>query len=75
MKFLKEWLHKRKKNKDINQYVKGYNYAAGEILRGVSSPIEIESHYYGSSWTPFDRGCDDAIDLLTELKVVEDNRM
>ena len=75
MKLLKKWFHKRREAKIKDQYCNGYNYAAGELLRNRASPAEIEAHYYNSDWTPFDRGCDDAINLLIELKIIKDNRI
>lgn len=74
IKLIQNWLIKRRLDKETNQYVKGYNFAAGELLRGTATPQEIESYYYRSSWTPFDRGCNDAIDRLVRLNAVIDNR-
>ena len=71
--FLKKYRQDRVKRLDKKMYNRGYDFAAGALLRGEETPLSIESHYCICDWTSFDRGVNDAVATLIEKGVVEDN--
>lgn len=70
-----KWIQKRKLKAEKSQYIAGYNYAAGALLRGDETPISLESQYCYGNWTPFDRGANDAMVRLIRGGIVEDDNV
>ena len=57
-------------------YVRGYDWAAGLLLRGEAEPITVQAYTEpGLRYSDFDRGADAAVDRLVALNIVEDNRI
>lgn len=84
-----KWSNKRKNTEFKKVFDRGYNWAAGSLLRGELSPIEVEAFYdLGESKTdlfgyldwipgctrPFDQGSKAATDRLCTLGVCIDDR-
>jgi hypothetical protein len=69
-----KWLSNyRKKNKEKKQYINGFDYAAGKLLRNESTPHELESHIIYIDYDSFDRGIVDAINKLDKIGFIEFN--
>lgn len=66
---LKTWLEAHRKRVRNNAYLRGYNWAAGALLRGDETPASVDIHTYGCS-DPFDRGANDATARLIALGAV-----
>ncbi len=66
-------LLRRRRRVEVAQYINGYDYAAGMLLRGEKSPTELESEQI--DYSAFDKGMDAALDKLVRLKVIVDDRL
>lgn len=71
----KAWTARRDAIRRRKEFIRGYNWAAGALLRGEETPGSIESCQYLPMWTSFDSGTIKAIEKLLELKVIEDDRI
>jgi hypothetical protein len=63
----------RKKNKEKNekeQYISGFDYAAGKLLRKELTPHELEDHIMYIDCDPFDYGIIAAITKLKEIDFI-----
>lgn len=75
---IKDWLEKRRAAAREAEYRRGYDWAAGRLLRGHATPITIEAYTYirySPRYDDFDRGADAAVDRLVEAGVIEDDRV
>lgn len=74
---LKQWLRDRKARQREESYSRGYNFAAGALLRGEETPASLEAQIWpdhdNGPLDAFDRGVMDAVRALVRHKVVEDN--
>lgn len=78
----KLYFKKRREKAEAEAYRRGYDYAAGALLRGDGSPEYYEQlaqtgETFGEGGTHkcFDRGIRGAIDKLVELGVIVDDRV
>ena len=71
--FIKKWLKKRKEKAERKEYKRGYDYAAGALLRGEETPLSIEAHYFRDDWTFFEDGANDAVTCLIAKGVVKND--
>jgi hypothetical protein len=68
-------------NRINKSYERGYNYAAGALLRGEKTAYQLEvesdtpSEWQTEDGRAFDKGIIAAVDKLTSLGVVEDDRL
>lgn len=75
IKKIKEWLIAREKLINKRLYDRGYNWAAGELLRLEATPLVIQSYYEcNGERNCFDAGAEDAVNELVRLGVVKDDR-
>lgn len=81
LKSIGNWFEQRRMKAIAAQKTRGYDYAAGCLLRG-GKPSELE-RYYGTSETfgegefekAFDRGMIEATNRAVELGIVVDDRV
>lgn len=79
---ISNWFKRRAEKAKQAHYKRGYDYAAGELLRGEATPLEMMNRY-GTSATfneaphlvSFDRGMEDATDKLCESGAIKDDRI
>jgi hypothetical protein len=78
----KRWKARRHEQAKAEQHRKGYDYAAGALLRGDRTPIQLQYEYdtsttFNESETAkaFDNGMLQAVDKLCALGFVEDDRV
>lgn len=71
---VKSWTIHRHKTREEKEFVKGYDWAAGVLLRGEETPMSIESYMYAPMWTKFDSGALVATEKLIGLEVIKDDR-
>lgn len=70
MKWLTHW-QERKKQARFNR---GYDYAAGALLRGEETPGSLEAKWWHNPYSDeFDTGVMTATKRLINLNVIEDN--
>lgn len=62
-----KYIEKRKKRKEREQYDKGYDWAAGILLRS-GCVEEVESYTYGREYHIFDSGAIHAVRDFIKLK-------
>ena len=74
MKIIK-WFQERKQRVDQDLYCRGYDYAAGALLRGEKTPLVLNAEQVDYNRNLFDFGMDAAIAKVTELGIVKDDRM
>ena len=81
---VKKWLSHRKSRKEKEDYNRGFDWAAGALLRHEMTPAEVESYYNINSTAEesfsdlqinFIRGVRKAILTLIKTCVVEDDRL
>lgn len=65
-------IRKMLKRKEL--FRRGFDYAAGALLREEKTPFQLEAEQ-ASDYGPFDRGMDEAIDQLVSMGIASDNRM
>ena len=77
-----EWYDKKSDKAKQSHYTRGYDYAAGVLLRGEKKPQEVMNEYTtGSTFSEsphlvsFDHGMEDATDRVCESGAVEDDRI
>lgn len=71
---LTNWLNRRKGTAKSAVFDRGFDYAAGALLRGEESPASLEAKPWPDDVTDFDRGMLAAIDRLVTAGVVHDDR-
>lgn len=67
----------KEKSKE-KQFRNGYDYAAGELLRGEKTPLFLDSEVYkicGNDYDSFDAGIDAAIQDAVTKGLTEDDRI
>lgn len=76
------WFKQRAEKAKQAHYKRGYDYAAGELLRGEATPLEMMNRYDTSSTfnesphlVSFDRGMEAATDRLCACGAVKDDRI
>lgn len=82
MGIISNWFKAQEEKAKKAHYKRGYDYAAGELLRGESTPLEL-MHRYETSQTfaenptlrEFDRGMEDATDRLCGSGAIVDDRI
>lgn len=72
---IKAWTARRDEIRRKKEFIRGYNWAAGSLLRKDETPVSITSCMYKSMWTIFDSGAIAAIEKLIDAKVIEDDRI
>ena len=78
---LKTWLADRRKQRLQRAYNDGYDYAAGSLLRGDTTPLEFQAKCVnnifntGGTDSAFDSGAMAAVDKLCRLNAVIDDRV
>lgn len=69
-KLITNWLAAKKAKDDKELYERGYDWAAGNLLRGITLE-EVESHIESSmnfnDYNSFDRGAEHAIEMLGQI--------
>lgn len=71
---LNSWLTRRKIAAQVADFNRGFNYAAGALLRGEESPMSLEAKPWPGEFTHFDKGMIAAIDKLVATGVITDDR-
>lgn len=74
-KKLKAWTARRDEIRRTKEFIRGYDWAAGALLRGDETPMSIEVCMCASMWTSFDSGCIAATGKLLDLNVIKDDRI
>ena len=54
---------------------RGFDYAAGALLREEKTPFQLEAEQDGDHYDPFDRGMTEAIHQLVSMGIASDNRI
>ncbi len=68
------WFKKRNERKRKKLFNRGYDFAAGSLLRGEETPISLESKWWRSpNSNEFDSGVGAATSKLIDLGIVEDD--
>lgn len=78
IKAIQAWLDRRAEAEALRSYHKGYDFAAGKLLRGELTPAELQIMYEDplDACNPFDVGMEDAVDRLCQLpEKPADNRI
>ncbi|NIA10707.1 MAG: hypothetical protein GWP10_13515 [Nitrospiraceae bacterium] len=72
----KKWYLGRIRKINRKSYNKGYNIAAGTLLRGEETPssILIDITIANEGWNYFYQGSCDAVERLIDEKVIKDDR-
>lgn len=68
------WI-KRKAWRKKREFNDGYDFAAGALLRGEKSPLELVALCWPDNSDPFDKGMTEATNKLISLGLINDNRM
>lgn len=68
----KRWNHQRKTRALWMEFVNGFDYAAGVLLRGENTPYGLER--LASMGDAFDHGVLAAVSRLVEAGIVSDDR-
>lgn len=74
-KFISNHLKKRKKETKRKNYINGYNFAVGALLREEETPLFIESYYYDTQIDQFDFGMIDAVIKLEKIGFITDKNI
>jgi len=73
MKILYKWLQKKRDHHKAKAIERGFDYAAGELLRGTSVEwLRDQSSFLFEQRTGFDAGIDLAINKAIDKKWVEE---
>ena len=73
---IKEWNLERTNKLHKEEYDRGYDFAAGILLRGEETPNSLMGKYGNSdSWDLFDEGANDATNHLIREGVIENDRV
>jgi hypothetical protein len=72
-KWITNYRKKNKERSEKEQYISGFDYAAGKLLRKELIPQELEKHIIYIDYDPFDRGIIDAINKLDKLGFIKFN--
>ena len=72
--FIKKWLKERKNKANKKAYNRGYDFAAGALLRKDTTPLLISTYIDLNDQINFNDGRDDAIDLLVKVGLIKDDR-
>lgn len=82
MGILASWLKKRSEKSVADSYRRGYDFAAGALMRGEKNAAEMQSYYEnagtfseGRHAVSYDRGIEDATDKAVKLGIVEETRI
>jgi hypothetical protein len=75
MNFINEWFQKRKERAEHDQYISGFDYAIGAIVRGKKTPLALDAEQIDTHRSQFDVGMDNAIDYAIRHGIVKDDRM
>lgn len=73
MKIFKKYFSAKKRERDKKDYERGFDFAAGSLIRGEYTPSSLQNLTYGSCH-PFDRGINTATDFLIKNNIVIDDR-
>ncbi|GAF74550.1 unnamed protein product [marine sediment metagenome] len=71
MNFITNWLEKRRDKKSLGQYNRGFDYAAGEILRGTNRHVLLnytDTARTMGDYNSWDAGIEDADREIRKLK-------
>lgn len=69
-----KWFKKRNEQKRKQLFNRGYDYAAGSLLRGEETPISLESRWWHNvDNNEFDSGIMAATAKLIDLGIIEDD--
>jgi hypothetical protein len=70
MNWLRKWLDKQRALRDLRAHRNGYDWMAGELLRGAKTADELEDLHHACMWskTPFDDGVIAALAKWRERK-------
>ena len=68
MKLLRQWWEARKRNAELAEYDAGFDYVAGQLLRGIN-PVSVFGIFQR---TAFDKGGQAAVDAWEDLQRVDD---
>ncbi len=74
MRALIKWFQTRKQQVKHDQYVSGFDYAIGAIVRDEKTPLELDAEQHMDYRDQFDVGIDNAIDYAVQHKIVKDDR-
>ncbi|RLB94673.1 MAG: hypothetical protein DRH26_00530 [Deltaproteobacteria bacterium] len=70
-----KWFAKRKEKKKFQTWTKGYDWAAGALLRGDETPVSIEAYTNCCDRDSFDLGAEAATKDLLSLIVIESQKL
>ena len=71
MNFISNWLERRSDKKSLEKYNRGFNYAAGEILRGTNRHVILaytDTARTTGAYNSWDAGMEDADRKIRKLK-------
>lgn len=72
--YWKEWRSKRRAKREHKDYIAGYDYAAGCLLRCEKTPFELDAEQdHNPDW--FDRGMNRAIEKVCSTGYIKDDRV
>jgi hypothetical protein len=74
MNLIHSFLIQKKINRQYQRFHTGYNYAAGALLRGEKTPLQLENEQT-TDYDEFDKGVDSAIKQAIKLKICADDRI
>jgi hypothetical protein len=72
-KWLSSYFKTSKERSKKEQYINGFDYAAGKLLRKELTPQELEKYIIYIDYDSFDRGIVDAINKLDKIGFIEFN--
>lgn len=74
MNIFSKYRRKRRERQAYELYTRGYNYAAGSLLRSEETPLSLDAKCWSNDYNDFDRGINAAIIKLRVLGIIEDDR-
>ena len=74
MRALIKWFQTRKQQIKHDQYISGFDYAIGAIVRDEKTPLELDAEYARFEWDSFDIGMNDATEYAVQHNLVKDDR-
>lgn len=73
LKQLRQWRERRQAAQRTADFNRGFDYAAGALLRGEETPQSLEAKVWEVE--SFDRGMFAATDKLVQAGLIQDNRL
>jgi hypothetical protein len=70
-----EWFRTLKQKAKHDQYISGFDYTIGAIVRGEKTPLELDAEQIDCHRSQFDVGMDNAIDYAVQHGLIKDDRI